>query len=108
MEMLGVVFDGDKLRLTAKPDRAWRLWYALRTLMPVGSATPRQMQKMLGHLVHHFLLRRCSLSILFASYRFIGDGHGARRELPEAVRTELQVAQGLVHFLRADLARPLH
>jgi hypothetical protein len=65
------------------------------------------MRQLLGHLVDHLQIRREFLSVFLATYRFVGDGTGLRRRHPRPVRTELQVARGLVLLAYSDLGRPV-
>ena len=61
------------------------------------------MQRLTGHLVDHFALRRETLSVLREVYRFQEGDLQAVKPLSAALRSELMVCQGLLPLVVAPL-----
>ena len=101
---LGLQFDGENLRVSVSSERRWKLRQALKALCKRRTASPRQLQMILGHVSFAFLLRRPLLSILVHSFRFAYLEHEFRpRSLWMSVRKELEVASSLLTLAFAEL-----
>ena len=101
---LGLQFDGQNLRVRISSERRWKLRQALKALCKRRTASPRQLQMILGHISFAFLLRRPLLSILVHSFRFAYLEQEFRpRSLWMSVKKELEVASSLLTLAFADL-----
>ena len=100
-EMVGRVLDGERRCLRPKATRMWRLWHALEELLHLDTFTGKKMQRLTGHLVDHFALRREALSVLHEVYRFQQGDLRESKALPPALRAELRVCQGLLPLVVA-------
>ena len=63
-----------------------------------------QMRRIVGHLVSYFGVIRPALACFRACYDFYVTDFEAPRKIPDAVKSELAVARGLVFLAVADLA----
>ena len=84
----------------------WRLWHAIDELVRMESFTGKKMQRLTGHLVDHFALRRETLSVLYEVYRFQEGDLREAKPLTPALRAELRVCQGLLPTVVAPLGLP--
>ncbi|CAK0900803.1 unnamed protein product, partial [Prorocentrum cordatum] len=65
-----------------------------------------EMERLLGHLVSCFLLRREMLLLLYASYTFAQETKLRRVPLWPSVRKELRWCRALLPLVAADMSRP--
>lgn len=105
-ETLGWSFASDEPLVSAKPSRIWRLRLALKHALKMPRLTGSQLEVLVGHCTHAFLMRRELLSCFGAVYSFILAGRDTARSLWPAVRKELEWAAALLCFCRRDLAAP--
>ncbi|CAK0853345.1 unnamed protein product [Prorocentrum cordatum] len=68
--------------------------------------TGTEMERLLGHLVSCFMLRRELLSLLRASYTFAQETKLRRVPLWPSVRKELRWCRALLPLVTADMSRP--
>lgn len=71
IDTLGLTFHFDSgVRVTAKAQRAWKLWSATRALRRRRRISGEVLRVWLGHVNCHFFMCRPLLSILGATYKF--------------------------------------
>ena len=58
----GLHFDGKRSWIRPTTFRSWRLWFALGSALRAKAPSPDHLRRLLGHLCHHFCLRRRLLS----------------------------------------------
>lgn len=108
VETVGIVFEGGgRRRLRAKPARTWRIYQSISFLLQRQGCTGHIMEKLLGHVVNHFMLARSAMSALDLMYKFIDHSstHMLQR-FDTALCHELKVVQGLLFLAEIDMAAP--
>ena len=108
VETVGIVFEGgSRRRLRAKPARTWRIYQSISFLLQRRGCTGHIMEKLLGHVVNHFMLARSAMSALDLMYKFIdrASTHSWQR-FDMALCHELKVVQGLLFLAEVDMAAP--
>lgn len=105
-QVLGWAISPDgKMRPTEK--RLWKVRLAIRELLKRGRASPRQIEKLLGHCCFISLARREALSIFGHVYSFVhrnGDPH--KVPLWPTVRKEFDVWAGILPLIWRDYTSP--
>ena len=96
----------DGVRVTAKAERAWRLWSATRAILRRRRVSGDVLRVWLGHVNFHFLLCRPLLSILNASYKFAIAHLGHRFPMWPTVRKEMKLVLHLLLVVEEDLSAP--
>ena len=102
----GLEFDSETGRIRVPPARIWKLRLALLHVPEKGKITGSQLRRLVGHYMWAALLRRESLSILAATYRFIDLAGDMEWRLWGSVRRELRWAVTLPPFLQSNVKRP--
>ena len=102
--VLGVMIDGKNWRISHQPKRAWRMYLGLKFINWLHVLRGWQMKRIVGHLVSYLGVIRPALACSRACYDFHVKDLEAPRKIPDAVRSELAVARGLVFLAVADLA----
>ena len=92
-------FDSETGRIRVPNARIWKLRLALLHVFEKGTVTGSQLRRLVGHYTWAALLRRESLSILAATYRFIDLAGDREWRLWSSVRRELRWAVMLLPFL---------
>lgn len=104
--MVGLVLTGTGV-LHHLPRRMWRLYFAISELLRRGGSSPKQLQLVVGHIVHALSLSRLGLSVLRDVYDIttLADRDGGQiwRSFPRAVLAELRVVRGLLFIGEVDL-----
>jgi hypothetical protein len=102
-EVLGLEVDGHELRVSLSAEKASRLVSATRHLLRIGVCSGFLLASVVGHWTWAMLVRRPSLSVFSAVYRFIAKFGGKVRPLWRSVRRELRTAMGLMPLLTASI-----
>lgn len=108
IEVLGVILDGRRGEIRAKPARSWRSYRGTTALLGMSLVAGWQVRAVLGHYIAFFQLARPFLSVFRATYDFLMAGPmGEYRELPGSVKDELVVAKSLIFVVGGgSLRRP--
>lgn len=107
IDTLGLTFHfSNGVRVTAKAERAWRLWSATSAILRRRRVSGDVMRVWLGHVNFHFLLCRPLLSTLSASYKFSIAHLGHRFPMWSTVRKEMKLVQNLLLVVEKDLSAP--
>ena len=105
LDGLGLHFDMEgRVVVHSKQRRAWRLWWASRSLLRRSKVHGKELQIWLGHMVHHFQVMRPCMSALSACYRFVVDHGHHRARLWPSVRKEIRHCLGLIFLVEYDLS----
>ena len=108
-EMQGGLLDGVEGIVSPKPDKIGRYlrgaWYLLQS----KRTDLKRIQMVAGGLVYLFSYRRCLMSCLNETWRFVASFHGASREwkeIPQAVKEELYSSIALAPLAYINLRAP--
>ena len=93
-------------RLEIDPVRFGKLAATVCTLCHVGWARPREVERIVGQLIHCCLLVRLSMSAFSACYAYIAKWGNRSARLWSNVKAELQSVIGLLPLVYAALDRP--
>ena len=105
IETLGLCFRFDNgVRVTAKAERAWRLWAATRAILRRRRVSGDVLRVWLGHVNFHFLMCRPLLSILNATYKFAIAHLGHRFPMWDSVRKEIKLVLNLIFVVEKDMS----
>lgn len=105
--VLGAEFVAGSTYLGTERVRRRRLAEANIFLASTGRSTRHLLRRLLGSWVHALMFRRAAMSILSASYAFVGevgDEEHTVVRLPHAVREELKLAALLAPLMVSNLA----
>ena len=102
---LGTRIDGASGVIQPSSTRFWRIRYATRALLFRKTVSGSEIEILLGHYTHVFLLVCPCLSVFRACYSFVQRFRGKRAEPWPQVRAELRVADSLLPLVRAELGR---
>ena len=106
-QVLGWAISSDgKMRPTEK--RFWKVRLAIRELLKRGRASPRQIEKLLGHCCFISLAKREALSIFGHVYSFVHRNGDPHKEVPlwPTVRKEFDVWDGILPLIWRDYTSP--
>ena len=103
LSTLGLRFRFRQRSIVPKHRRSWRLYLALHGLRVRGRVRGEHLRVVLGHVINHFQIMRCSYSAISSSYKFVQHSLGHRCSLWPSVRRELRVLAGLVLVAEAPL-----
>ena len=98
-DIVGIHVNMGTRLLTNKPDRMWRLRFAVCELLGQGHCAGSLLRIVLGHVIHAFLIQRCALSVLQHSFAFVHAHLDVDTKFSEEVRGELEVVVGLLPFI---------
>lgn len=87
------------------PQKVSKVIAALRWLQRRPRITGKFIEKIIGHCVHFFLLRRELLSVFRSLYQFVQDSYLKRQRLWRSAATEAGWAASLLSISFADLRR---
>ena len=105
VEILGLTFRFDHgVRVTAKTERAWRLWAATRAILRRRRVSDNILRDWLGYINFHFLMCRPLLSILNATYKFAIAHLGHRFPIWDSVRMEIKLVLNLIFVVEKDMS----
>ncbi|CAK0814522.1 unnamed protein product, partial [Prorocentrum cordatum] len=106
LAVVGLRFlGGSQLQLLPTEKYTWRLYLALGRLIEQGGCPGVALERVVGHIVHHFRLMPWGLSALDHCYRLLH--RHSRREwgwFSASLTEELRVLKGLVKLVDVDLA----
>ena len=102
-DFIGLRLDLRRLSVSIKPARCIRIRAAIQELLRRKHCSPALLEVVLGHCTWAALLRRESLSIFSAVYRFIRLGGSATRPLWSSVCKELHDFQAIIPLLSIEL-----
>lgn len=102
---LGFFIDGVAGRVSPIPQKVSKVIAALRWLQRRPRITGKFIEKIIGHCVHFFLLRRELLSVFRRLYQFVQDSYLKRQRLWRSAATEAGWAASLLSISFADLRR---
>ena len=105
-ELIGFrLVDGRRWQLTDK--KFWKLSLALRwLLLPGRLVTPKELERVAGHVVAAFTIKRELLSVLHALYVFLQRAPQRRQVLWPSVKAELRWVLALLPLAAAALDAP--
>ena len=84
---VGLYFDRESGRVKVSAQRLWRIRFAILFAFQRGRMSPRQLERLLGHITWAALVRREVLSILSACYKFADlEGTSPVRLWPSVAR----------------------
>ncbi|CAK0841047.1 unnamed protein product [Prorocentrum cordatum] len=87
--------------------RLWRLYGALEHLLSRRvKVSGQELERLIGHIVAAFMLRREGLALLHSSYEFVQASYTKRQPLWKSVLRELGWVKALLPCLRSDTRRP--
>ena len=102
-EALGWFFASDRPIVSAKHRRLWRIRLTLEHVLRRPTLSGKEVEVLIGHITHVFLMRRECLSCLNSVYAFIKKaGHQQVKVWPN-VRLEMRHARALLCFCFRDL-----
>ena len=106
-DFLGFRLDCRKKTWRLRPQKFWVLTRALEATQKQGfRCTGREVERLLGHIVHAFMLRRELLALLHATYGFVQASYLVRQTLWHSVVLELGRCLALLPVVVAKLDRP--
>ena len=105
IEMLGSEIFLNRRLILPKQEKFSLLVLATRHICAVASASPHDIEVVIGHWTHFALLQRLIFSVMCAVYAFMRlSPQKIRRSIPKDVLLELRTLVALAPFVRADLA----
>ena len=94
--LLGISFDGERGLVSICPGRLWKIRLATLGLLKRRGVSGAQLEVLVGHYVHCFLLCRPALSVFRSSYDFIQKHRDSPARLWPQIRAELRAASALL------------
>ena len=106
VKALGFVIDGANARVHPVPEKRDKLIAVLRWMAGRPKVSGRSVERILGHCVHFFMLRRELLSIFRSMYDFKTANYNKRTKLWKTAAQECRWASDLLFICYNDLAKP--
>eukprot|EP00971_Amphidinium_carterae_P344159 6484374-Amphidinium_carterae.1 len=103
MDLVGVRFDGHSRTIRNKPERVWRLIYAIREVLRMRVVPGWVLRVLNGHIINQFLIQRCALSCLSDAFSFALHNLDKWTRIPQSVVSELSVCCGVLPLISAEL-----
>lgn len=103
---LGFVIDGKNCRVHPLPEKRDRAIAALRWLAGRPKVDGRCLERIIGHCIHFFMLRREFLSIFRSVYDFKVAHYKSPSRLWRTAAAECKWAASLLWICQSDLAKP--
>ncbi|CAK0801113.1 unnamed protein product, partial [Prorocentrum cordatum] len=100
---LGRLIDGASGRVFSRPERPERLRQASLWLEQRPRVTGREVERYVGHLIDHLMLKRELLSILRSLYDFVRDCYHVRARLWPSAAREVEQCRRLLPLMSANL-----
>ena len=107
-EALGFTIDGVQGKVRPKPNKRERARKVLLWLSTQPKVNGRMLERIIGHCIHFFMVRRELLSIFRAVYDFKSEHYYKRVTLWKSAAQECRWAAALLLMCHADLRRPWH
>ena len=105
-QALGFILDGERGQVHPIPARRDRVRLGLLWLANRPKVTGKAIERIIGHCVHLFMLRRELLSIFRSVYDFKIANYGKPCKLWKSAADECRIAAALILTCYADLRRP--
>lgn len=105
-ELLGWMFSAEEPVVSAKPRRMWRLRLALGHALSRPTLSGKQVEVLIGHCTHAFLLRRELVACFNAVYAFVREASEGQVKTWPSVRRELRWVKSLLCYCLGDLSLP--
>lgn len=105
-ESLGWMLSAEEPIVSAKPRRMWQLRLALGHALSRPTLGGKQVEVLIGHCTHAFLLRKELLACFNAVYAFVREASEGQVKTWPSVRRELHWAKYLLCYCRRDLCLP--
>ncbi|CAK0821388.1 unnamed protein product, partial [Prorocentrum cordatum] len=100
---LGRLIDGASGRVFSRPERSERLRRASLWLEQRPRVTGREVERYVGHLIDHLMLKRELLSILRSLYDFVRDCYHVRARLWPSAAREVEQCRRLLPLMSANI-----
>ena len=107
-EALGFLLDGQKGRVLPRPRKRDRTRKVLLWLAEQPKVSGRMLERVIGHCIHFFMLRRECLSIFRSVYDFKQRHYEQRVTLWKSAAMECRQAAALLLMCYSDLKREWH
>ena len=107
-EALGFLIDGEKGKVMPRPEKRERVRKVLKWLSSRPRVNGKMIEKVLGHCVHFFMLKRECLCVFRALYDFKQAHYEDRVRLWPSAADECRQAAALVLVCESDLKREWH
>eukprot|EP00438_Fugacium_kawagutii_P013651 Skav213124 [mRNA] locus=scaffold107:139529:142876:+ [translate_table: standard] len=106
VKALGFVIDGEKGMIHPSSEKRDKLIAVLRWMSRRPKVSGRSVERVLGHCVHFFMLRRELLSIFRSMYDFKTSNYNKTVKLWKTAAQECRWASDLLFICYSDLAKP--
>ena len=103
---LGFILDGQRGRVHPIPEKRDRVIATLRWLSGRPRVSGRVLERVIGHCIHFFMLRRELLSIFRSVYDFKTAHYTTQKRLWRSAADECRWAANLLVICEADLKKP--
>ncbi|CAK0898069.1 unnamed protein product, partial [Prorocentrum cordatum] len=100
---LGRLIDGASGRVISRPERSERLRQASLWLEQRPRVTGREVERYVGHLIDHLMMKRELLSILRSLYDFVRECYHVRARLWPSAAREVEQCRRLLPLMSANL-----
>ena len=107
LESVGCLLDFEAKRLSNKPRRLWKFFFATVALLRRNKLGAKALQTWAGHYTSLCSHTPWGLSVLQHLYRFIEVSRDRRVKVWPSVKRELKMASSLVWMTWRDLGSPL-
>ena len=107
-ESLGFVINGESGEVYPKPNKREKVRKILLWLAAGPKVSGRMIEKVIGHCIHFFMVRRELLAIFRAVYDFKSAHYEQRVKLWPSAAQECRWAAALLLMCRANLRLPWH
>ena len=102
---LGFIIDGDQLRVHPVPEKRDKVISVLRWLSQRPKVTGKCIERIVGHCIHFFMLKRELLSIFRSVYDFKTAHYSSPSRLWRTAADECRWAADLLWICESDLAK---
>ena len=103
---LGFMIDGERCRVTPVPEKCDKVILALKWLSARPTVSGRVIERIVGHCVHFFMLRREFLSVFRSVYDFKSAHYCTKKRLWRTAADECRWAANLLLVCESDMAKP--
>ena len=107
-EQIGLELDGVRGIARLSLRRRWRLRQALQGILDTPFLSGKQLEIILGHVVHALMLNRPAVAVLRACYDYIQRKYFCPGRLWKSVQREIRATLGLLQFAKVDWRLPWH
>ena len=103
---LGFIIDGKNQRIHPRPEKRDKVIAALRWLSTRPKVSGKAIERIVGHCIHFFMLKREFLSIFRSVYSFKDVCYHKQCRLWKTAARECEWAAELLWICESDLAKP--